>query len=159
MTKEVLACAGGIVVGVAICYAGYRLYKCHLVQNEESTKNFSAEKVKVKDVKSQRLADLIADQTYVELLTTRELTRWFKENRSRVASDAKMLIVTATKEHMQGLGYPAETDLDEDTNLVQLFYDEENGDALLIRLVNYVDIDSNLHAKLIEREGMIVVTD
>ncbi len=159
MMKEVLACAGGVVVGVAICYGGYRLYKYYKSQNEEKEKDIFAEKLKAKEVQCQKLKDLIANQTYVELLTTKELTNWFKENKNRVATSAQMIITTPTVENMRGLGYPAETALDAETNIVQLFYDEESGNALLIRLVNYTDIDSNLQAKLIENEGMIVVTE
>jgi hypothetical protein len=70
-----------------------------------------------------------------------------------------MIITTPTEENMRGLGYPADNDLDVDTNIIQLFYDDEAGNALLVRLVNFTDIDSNLQAKLIEQEGMIVVTD
>lgn len=159
MMKEILACAGGVVVGVAICYGGYRLYKYYKAQTENNEKDEFAEKLKEKEAQSQKLKDLIANQSYVELLTTKELTSWFKENKNRVDSDAQMIITTPTVENMRGLGYPAETNLDVDTNIVQLFYDEESGSALLVRLVNYTDIDSNLQAKLIENEGMIVVTD
>lgn len=159
MMKEVLACAGGVVVGVAICYGGYRLYKYYKSHNEEKEKDVFAEKLKTKEIQCQKLKDLIANQTYVELLTAKELTNWFKENKNRVATSAQMIITTPTVENMRGLGYPAETDLDTETNIVQLFYDEELGSALSIRLVNYTDIDSNLQAKLIENEGMIVVTE
>lgn len=159
MMKEVLACAGGVVVGIAICYGGYRLYKyCHAQKAEKDTDVF-AQKLKVKEEQSQKLKDLIANQTYVELLTSNELTGWFKENRGKVNSNAKMIITTPTEDNMRGLGYPAETDLDVDTNIVQLFYDEDAGNVLLVRLVNYTNIDSNLQANLIEQEGMIVVTD
>ena len=157
--KEVLACAGGVVVGVAIFYGGYRLYKYYEAQKKDKDKDIFAEKLKVKEEQSQRLKDLIANQTYVELLTSKELTGWFKENRHKVNGNAKMIITTPTEDNMRGLGYPAETDLDADTNIVQLFYDEDAGNALLVRLVNYTDIDSNLQAKLIEQEGMIVITD
>lgn len=159
MMKEVLACAGGVIVGIAICYGGYRLYKYCKSQKTEKDADIFAEKLKVKEEKSQRLKDLIANQTYIELLTTRELTGWFKENRDKVNSNAKMIITIPTEDNMRGLGYPAETGLDADTNIVQLFYDENVGNALLVRLVNFTDIDSNLQAKLIEQEGMIVVTD
>lgn len=159
MMKEVLACAGGVVVGVAICYGGYRLYKYYKGQNERKEKDIFVDKLKKREAQSQRLKDLIANQTYVELLTTKELTSWFKVNRDKVAADAKMIIITPTEDNMRGLGYPADTDLDVDSNIVQLFYDEELGNALLVRLVNFTDIDTNLQAKLIEQEGMIVVTD
>lgn len=159
MMKEVLACAGGVVIGGAICYGGYRLYKYYKEQNDEKEKDIFAEKLKVREAQSQKLKDLIANQIYVELLTTKELTGWFKANRDKVAADAKMIITTPTEDNMRGLGYPADTDLDVDTNIIQLFYDEESGNALLVRLVSFTDIDSNLQAKLIEQEGMIVVTD
>lgn len=147
MIKEVLICVGSVAAGVAICYGGYRLYKYYRKHKE------------VKEDQSKKLDDLIANQIYVESLTTKELTSWFKENKNRVAMSARMMIITPTVENMRGLGYPAETNLDVDTNIVQLFYDEESGSELLIRLVNYTDIDSNLQAKLIENEGMIVVTE
>lgn len=159
MMKEVFACAGGVIIGVVICYGGYRLYKYYKEQNETKETDAFAEKLKIKEAQNQKLRDLIANQTYVELLTAKELTGWFKENKNRVATGAQMIITTPTVENMRGLGYPAETDLDADTNIVQLFYDEETGSALLVRLVNYTDIDSNLQAKLIENEGMIVVTE
>lgn len=166
MMKEVLRAfavgvsfAVGVFFGGVICYGGYRLYKYYKEQNETKEKDIFAEKLKAKEAQSQKLKDLIANQTYVELLTTKELTSWFKENKNRVAANAQMIITTPTVENMRGLGYPAETDLDAETNIVQLFYDEESGKALLIRLVNYAGIDSNLQAKLIENEGMIVVTE
>lgn len=159
MVKELLACAVGVVLGVAICYGGYRLYKYRKEQNAKKEKDIFSEKLKVKEEKERKLKNLISNQTYVELLNTKELTSWFKDNRSRVGSNAKMIITTPTEDNMRGLGYPAETDLDVDTNILQLFYDEEKGDALLVRLINYTNIDSNLQAKLIEQEGMIVVTD
>lgn len=159
MMKEVLFCTGGVVVGVAICYGVYRFYKYYKLQNVDNESDIFAEKLRVKEARSQKLRDLIANQTYVELLTTKELTTWFRDNKKNVASNAKMIILMPTEDNMRGLGYPAETDLDADTNVVQLFYDEESGNSLLIRLVNFTDIDSNLQAKLIENEGMIVVTE
>jgi hypothetical protein len=159
MVKEVFAVAGGIVVGAAICYGGYCLYKYYKSKNSEQEEDVFAEKLKSREDKAQKLNELIANQTYVELLTAKELTGWFKANRNKVSSNAKMIITTPTEENMRGLGYPADNDLDVDTNIIQLFYDDEAGNALLVRLVNFTDIDSNLQAKLIEQEGMIVVTD
>lgn len=159
MMKEVLACTGGVVLGAAICYGGYCLYKYYKQKKVIKEKDVFAEKLKVKKEKEQKLKELINNQTYVELLSTRELTSWFKENRSRVDSTAKMIITTPTEDNLRGLGYPAESNLDVNSNIIQLFYDEEHGNALLVRLVNYTDIDSNLQAKLIEQEGMLVVID
>ena len=159
MMKEVFSCAGGIVVGVAICYGGYRLYQYYRKQDLEKERKFSAEILKEKEKSSQKLKELIKDQTYVELLTARELTKWFRENRSRVDGNARMVIMTPTDDYLRGLGYPAENQLDIETNLLQLFYDDETGSAIMIRLINYTDIESNLQAKLMEQDGMIIVTD
>lgn len=158
MMKKILTFLYDVVVGsfrrIRDCF--YKYYKS---QSEDKEKDVFAEKLKAKEVQNQKLKDLIANQTYVELLTTKELTTWFKENKSRFAANAQMLITTPTVENMRGLGYPVESDIDADANIIQLFYDEESGNALLVRLVNYTDIDSNLQAKLIENEGMIVVTE
>lgn len=158
MVKEVLAIGGGIVVGVALCYGGYRLYKYYAEKNVSKDKDAFAEKLSEKEAQSKKLNDLIAGQTYFELLTARDLTAWFKENRSSVPENAKMIIITPTPENMKGLGYFGENDLDVDTNIIQVFYDDVSGKVYKIRLVNYTDIESNLQAQLIEQDGMIVVT-
>ena len=118
-----------------------------------------SKKVKKHEEKKQKLNDLITNQTYVELLTARELTDWFRKKIEKVISKAKMMVLVPSEEHMRGLGYPAETDIDVDTNVVQLFYDEDTNEAVLVRLVNYTDIESNLQARLIENDGMLVVTE
>lgn len=157
--KEVLLCTGGAVLGAAICYGAYRFYKYYKLQNANNGSDIFAEKLKVNEAKNNKLRDIIANQTYVELLTPKELTTWFKDNKKNVLPNAQMIILTPTEDNMRGLGYPAETGLDVETNIVQLFYDEKSGNSLLIRLVNFTNIDSNLQAKLIENEGMIVVTE
>lgn len=158
MLKEALAIGGGIVVGVALCYGGYRLYKYYSEKNSTKDEDVFAEKLKEKEVQAQKLNELISKQTYVEFLTAKELTSWFKANRDTVPENAKMIITKPTPENMKGLGYLGENDLDVDTNIIQVFYDDVSGEVYKIRLVNYTDIDSNLQAQLIEQDGMIVVT-
>lgn len=157
MMKEIIACLGGVAVGVAVCYCGYHYFKKK--KTEEVETDVFEEKLKRQEEKKQKLNELITSQTYVELLTARELTDWFRKNKEKVISKAKMMILIPSEEHMRGLGYPAETDIDVDTNVVQLFYDEDTNEAVLVRLVNYTDIESNLQAKLIENDGMLVVTE
>ena len=158
MLKEALAIGGGIVVGVALCYGGYCLYKYYSEKNTLKSEDIFAEKLKEKENQAKKYNELISNQTYVELLTAKELTSWFKENRSTVPGNAKMIITQPTPENMKGLGYFCENDLDVDTNIVQVFYDDVSGEVYKIRLVNYTDIESNLQAQLIEQDGMIVVT-
>lgn len=158
MMKEMLPYVGGMIVGAAICYGGYRLYKYYKKENIKEENDIFEEKLKLKEIKSEKLNDLIRNQTYVNLLTSKELTSWFKQNQNKVEEKAKMLIVIPTQDNMSGLGYPKESDIDTEANIIQLFYDEDKGKVLLIRLISYTDIDSNLQAKLIEQDGMIVVT-
>ena len=158
MMKEMLPYVGGMIVGAAICYGGYRLYKYYKKENIKEENDIFEEKLKLKEIKSEKLNDLIRNQKYVNLLTSKELTSWFKQNQNKVEEKAKMLIVIPTQDNMSGLGYPKESDIDTEANIIQLFYDEDKGKVLLIRLISYTDIDSNLQAKLIEQDGMIVVT-
>jgi transposase len=158
MLKEVLAVGGGIVVGVAICYVGYRVYKNHSEKNAQKEKDFFAEKLKEKEAQAKRFSDLLSSQIYVENLTAKDLTAWFKENRNTVPEDAKMIIITPTEANLKGLGYSADSDLDIDTNVIQVFYNDVTSEVYKNRLVNFTNIESNLQAQLIEQDGMMVVT-
>ena len=159
MTKEILTFAGGIVIGVAVGYGIYKLYKYNKAQTTHNDENDLSNSVKNIDKSEQKFQDLVSNQTYVELLTAKELTRWFREKRSQVNKEAKMVITIPTEQNMRGLGYPIGTNLDVNSNIIQMFYDDQKGEAILTRLVSYMDIDSNLQAKLLEQDGMLVVTD
>lgn len=163
MWKQTLAFGGGILVGAAIIGVGYYCYKQHqknvkLSEEEMSDKKF-ADKVKKTEESAKKFEELMASQSYVELLTAKELTSWFKENRANVDKDAKMIITYPTEDTLKGLGYYSNEKLDVDTNIIQLFYNEDTSEVLKIRLVSYSEIESNLQATLIEQEGMMVVTD
>ena len=115
----------------------------------------------MKEEKAAKLAELISNQTYVELLTSKELTAWFRENISQFGENVKMMVVTPTEAHMGGLGYPAANELDINTNLLQLIFEDGENDTIKVlktRLINFTDIDSNLQAHLIEQDGMLIVT-
>lgn len=163
MWKEVLCIGAGVAVGAALCYGGYKLYTYYQSQNKDKDEDETAEdfekRLKAKEEATKKINDLLANQSYVELLTSKELTAWFKENRSQFEGNVKMIIVTPTDQNMKGIGYMDCGDIDEDTNIVQLFYNDEVGKVLKVRLVNFTNIDSNLQAHLIEQNGMIVVTD
>lgn len=163
MWKQVLAFGGGILIGVAVVGVGYYCYKQYKkneeVSDEEIGNRKFAEKVKKMEESSKRFETLLATQSYVELLTAKELTSWFKENHTGINEEAKMIIAYPTEDILKGLGYYANEALDTETNIIQLFYDEETKEVLKIRLVSYSEIESNLQAILIEQEGMMVVTD
>ena len=163
MLKETLLFAGGVVVGAAVIYGAYRYYQYRKASDSvSSTESESfAEKLKVKEEKAAKLAELISNQTYVELLTSKELTTWFRENISQFGENVKMMVVTPTEEHMGGLGYPTTNELDINTNVLQLIFEDSENDTIKVlktRLINFTDIDSNLQAHLIEQDGMLIVT-
>lgn len=163
MLKETLLFAGGVVVGAAVIYGAYRYYQHRKASDTvSSTESDSfAEKLKAKEEKAAKLVELISNQTYVELLTSKELTAWFRENISQFGENVKMMVVTPTEEHMGGLGYPAANELDINTNLLQLIFEDGENDTIKVlktRLINFTDIDSNLQAHLIEQDGMLIVT-
>ena len=142
MLKETLLFAGGVVVGAAVIYGAYRYYQYR----------------KASDTVSSTESESFA---YVELLTSKELTAWFRENISQFGENVKMMVVTPTEAHMGGLGYPAANELDINTNLLQLIFEDGENDTIKVlktRLINFTDIDSNLQAHLIEQDGMLIVT-
>lgn len=163
MLKETLLFAGGVAVGVAVFYGAYRLYEMKKNSHSEANKqnDVFAVRLREKEAAAEKLSALVANQTYVELLTAKELTTWFKENISQLGENVKMMVVTPTEEHMGGLGYPITNELDINTNVLQLIFENgENGKikVLKTRLINFTDIDSNLQAHLIEQDGMLIVT-
>lgn len=161
MFREALCIGAGIAVGAALCYGGYKLYTYYQSQNKDKDSNADdfEKRLEAKEEASKKLNDLLETQSYVEMLTSKELTAWFKENRDQFGEKVKMIIVTPTEQNLKGIGYMDCGDIDEETNIIQLFYNDEAGKVLKVRLVNFTNIDSNLQAHLIEQNGMIVVTD
>ena len=148
--KEMILLLLGLIVGGAafIMILGKRKNK-----TKEQDVRINQEK------KQKKFDDLVANQSFVELLTVKELSSWFHEHRSQFNEKIKMLIIMPTEEILTGLGFSKENKLDAETQLLQMFYNEETGEALKIRLISFAEIDSNLQARLIEDDGMIVVTD
>lgn len=162
MIRSGLAFGLGVAVGVVI--VGAAVYYIYTQKNSEmdkekaSAEKFS-EKLKTPKEHVKKLTELLASQSYVDLLTAKELTTWFKENRSQFSKDVKMIVSTPTEKHIQGLGYDIDTEIDSDKNVLQMFYDPEKKTALKIRLVNFAEIESNLQAHLIEEDGMLIIED
>ena len=163
MLKESLLFAGGVIVGAAVIYGVYRYYQHH--QEKRPVKvpesDIFAEKLKLKEKRSAKLAELISNQTYVEFLTSKELTSWFKENATQFGECVKMMIITPTGEHLGGLGYQMQSELDTNTNIIQLLFTDDENEGISVlktRLINFTDIESNLQAHLIEQDGMLIVT-
>ena len=149
---------GVIAVGVVAYYIYTQKKKTTNVDKEaEASKKFS-EKLKQNTSNAKSLDELIKNQAFVELLTSKELTGWFKENKNTFPESIKMIISVPTEETLKGMGYAITESIDPEKNVIQLFYDDEKKEVVKIRLVNYANIESSLQAHLIEENGMIVVT-
>ncbi len=148
-----LGIAAGVIVAGAVAYYFYTKNK-NKVTESESERKF-AEKLE----KQNFIEEFIAGQTYVDTLTSKELTSWFRENRDKYPKNAKMIISTTETEIAKSLGLSEADGINTKTSVIQMFYDDVTEKILKSRLVGYAEIESNLQAHLIENNGIIVVTD
>ena len=145
MIKNALAIGAGVgvVAGVLI---GCWLYRKMASKKEQAQR--------------ERRNTLYANRTIVERLTSSELSSWFRNHRKEFSADAKMLVVKPTAEHLKGFGFGnCEPRIDPDTNILQMFADKDVDHILKSRLITYTNIDPNLDVQLIERSGIIIITD
>ena len=103
--------------------------------------------------------ELINGQSYVQSLTAKDITAWFREHKGVITGKVKMIVAYPTKETLKGIGYENPDELDSRKNIIQFFFDDENDEIKKIRLINFEEIDSNLDAHLLESDGMIVIKD
>ena len=149
---------GVVVAGAAIYYVYNKKKNIEIEREAEASEKF-AEKLRSKKSSVKSLKELLVTQAYVDLLTSKELTNWFRDNQDGLETSYKMIISIPTEDIINGLGYTKDVDIDPDKNVLQLFYDDENKKVLKIRLVGFTDIESNLQAHLLEEDGMLVITN
>lgn len=160
MLKTILPFGIGVAIGSVAVYGVYKCLKNKDPNNEKLRKEAEYEaKVKYEAEKRKRFQDLIKNQSVVENLTSKDMSEWFKNHKSEVPANAKMIIAFPSDEVFKGLKYPTTESLDKEKNILQWFYDSENGKVLKIRLVNFSNIDSNFQAHLLENNGMIIVSE
>lgn len=160
MMRYELAFGAGVVIGVAavgtIVYYLHKNKKANEEMESEVEEKF-ARKLKENSINIKMVDELLKKQTYVDVLSSRELTAWFKENRGEFPDTIKMLICVPTEENIKGLGYNMVEEIDPNKSILQVFYNSDTGKVLKTRIVSFGDIDSNLQARLIEEDGIIVV--
>lgn len=160
MVKETVAfglglTAGVIAVGIGV---GVYYYVKHMDDdNEDNVINDSF--VDVADNKKDSFRELYDNRLTVHLLTPGVLTQWFKDKKDKLDGTLKMVVAYPDEKTLMALGYHATEELNKRQNILQFFYDDEKKEAKAIRLVNFDIIDSNIEAKLIDNEGLIVIKD
>lgn len=85
------------------------------------------------------------------------LNQWFKEREDAMADNVTRIYAIPNADIIEHLGYHFEEKLDPDKYLIQCYYENETGDILGLRIVQFENIDSNLQAYLLEHGGMIKV--
>ena len=148
MKNEVFWGIGVIVLGVAVYY----------FFNNKKDKKTVNNPIKKKDIKQDSVIDeLIKNQCYVEDLTIEELLTWFKEHKNQVPDTAKMVIAIPDDRIIKGFDRVLNGQIEKTKTVIQLFYNDTEEKFYLNRLINYKNIDTNLQARLIEEDGMIVI--
>ena len=160
MIRHRFAFIVGIVVGVVVfgmaIYYFYRSQKINRLDKNADAHDTNAEGLtKAKD---KNIDELLSNQAFVENLTGNELTGWFKKNIDSFPDTIKMVIAIPTEETLKGLGYSITEKIDPEKNIIQFFYDDIKKEVVKIRLVSFININSNLQAHLIEENGLILVT-
>lgn len=163
MTGEEIAFGVGVALGVVVV-VGVGVYYYHKNNQTTEKKNTNEEDLfdvvleKVKK-KNPDYNELINGQSYVQSLTAKDITAWFREHKGVITGKVKMIVAYPTKETLKGIGYENPDELDSRKNIIQFFFDDENDEIKKIRLINFEEIDSNLDAHLLESDGMIVIKD
>lgn len=162
MIKESTAFGIGVAVGVAavvVAYGCYRYYKStHTTKEDEYDKEFE-KKLNQESKARSNTEELLSRQEYIDTLTAKDITEWFKNNKASVGENAKMVITKPTESVLKDLEYASDDSLDPEKSILQLFYDTDKNEALKARLITFENIEPNLEAKIIENKGMIVFTD
>ena len=142
----------GLLWGIGIVVLGVVAVYCFSKKENKNGDN------KEKTKEDKLLDELVKSQSTVDHLTTKHLTDWFKSHQDKFPDTTKMIIAIPDEKTLKGLGYVLNCKIDEEKNILQFFYNDETTEILLIRLIKFESINSALQARLIEEDGMIVVT-
>ncbi len=160
MIKNLLPFGIGVAIGGVAIYAVYKYLKSKDPNNEKLKREAEFEaKAQLAEERLKRLHDLLDKQSFTENLSSKDLSDWFKGQKNNFGEKTKMIIALPTDEILKGLGYPVTEEIDKDKSILQWFYDDETKTVLKIRLVSFVNIDSNFQSHLFENDGMLIVTE
>lgn len=157
---QLIAFGVGVVAGAAICYAGYQYYKktktdptTMATATPVSNTSLFVQRKSLKNVK-----ELIARKEYVPTLDAENLNNWFRNNRVEI-SDAKLMIAFPNDKVLNAVGYSMDDDksVDLDKLVVQSVYNSKNGAVYKLRCIGYDNIDSQLQARLLENDGLVIL--
>lgn len=147
---EIVALGAGIAVGCAICYLGYRAYKhrrrpnVSIFENKKSLKNIN---------------ELLSKQEHIHNLDSQNLRDWFSKNHMN-NSEAKLMIAIPSETVINAIGYSlSNSEVNLEKSIIQAIYNSKTGQVYKLRFVTYTSIESNLQAKLLENNGLVILDD
>lgn len=147
---EVFALGAGIVVGCVCCYVGYRYYKNEI--NVDKSENLFHERKKLKSIR-----ELTSEQEYVSILDSANLREWFNNNRMET-EDAKLMIAIPSDKVLNAVGYILDDDaVDLDKFIIQSIFNSQSGTIYKLRFVAFDSVESNLYAKLLKNNGLVIL--
>lgn len=146
---QLFALGAGIAVGGALCYAGIKLYK-NRVANEAGS--LFKERRKLKGAR-----ELASRQEHISILDSKNVQEWFRDNHVEM-KDAKLMLALPSDKTLGAVGYALnDGEMDIDKFIIQAVYDSKNGTIYKLRFAAFDSIESNLQAKLMENDGLVIL--
>lgn len=137
--KNSWALAAGVVIGVGVIIAALVIY---LRKRKQLGKN------------------VFGGTTTVDLLTAKIVKNQVENYLHKFGSSSKVLVALLNRKNKDQFFKDIDLELpNEDKNILIAVYDSDRDTILETHLIEFREIDSNLHARLIENDGILVVEE
>ena len=105
----------------------------------------------IKDLNHKFVRDIEEKVEYINgVLNASVLMEWFKNKPEATQDNCVCICATPKKEVLQSLGYTLDTELNEECNVLQMYYEKNSKKIQDYRIVRFDKINSNLQSKLCE---------
>lgn len=95
----------------------------------------------------------------IDVLTYKEVSVLFKDNISKYPTNTKMALMLLNEKNLNQLQQSDLCGLDTDKNLIVAFYNSDTSSILDVHIIQFNEIDTNLQALLIEKEGIVLIEE
>lgn len=94
-----------------------------------------------------------------DTLTYAEISSWYKNNKEKYTDSAQMIIALpkCMKQFHPNIEVGIGDDLD--NHVFQLFYNPDTKEIYAMRDIEFLNIEPNLHALIIENDGIVIVAE
>lgn len=95
----------------------------------------------------------------VDTLTYDEISVWYKNNRDKYGDDAQMIVALPKCMEKFNTNIDNSETGDLENHIFQLFYNPKTKEVYAMRDIEYLDIEPNLHAFIIENDGIVIISE